>query len=557
MSWSVNGHRDAPAVSRASVLIDASSLTRCRHRLYLDTAYGSLLRDEPENPGVRQRREAAQAHREAVRGLLATSDPKRWIEIDEPTARESAVATVVACRAGVERIWNAALPAERDSGRRGRSELLIRDNSGGYIPVIVVNHKVTDPGRGARTTSLTHWAPAVDETRKVRSQLRDQLRLAHLYRMLAHEGLEPSTPVGGVIGFRGEIMLVHDLTPVLDEYDSRFADRLAIARGGAVTVPSQVSECRSCAWWSDCRPQLVATGDVSLVASGSRAEVLRAVGVRTIDELAQWTGPAPAEWPFGNFEDAVSAALAWQADVPLLRRAETVTVRRADVEVDVDMESYQEHGAYLWGTLLTEAGGPPASYRGFVTWDPLPTVDEGRSFAVFWNWLMDTRADAAARGKTFAAYCYSRQAEDKWLIDSARRFAHVPGVPTEAHIREFIDSEQWVDIYQAVSDQFICPNGKGLKKIAPVAGFAWRDDEAGGEASMGWYREAVGYDADPDLTQRERLLVYNEDDVLATKVLREWMTDRAEREIPTVAELRARARPREQADPRTSMAAHD
>ena len=171
----------------------------------------------------------------------------------------------------------------------------------------------------------------------------------------------------------------------------------------------------------------------------------------------------------------------------------------------------------------------------------MPTVDEGRSFAVFWNWLMDTRADAAARGKTFAAYCYSRQAEDKWLLDSARRFADVPGVPTEAQIREFIDSPQWVDVYQAVSDQFICPNGKGLKKIAPVAGFAWRDDEAGGEASMGWYREAVGYDAEPDPTQRERLLVYNEDDVLATKVLREWMSDRAEIEIPTVADLRARA----------------
>ena len=127
------------------------------------------------------------------------------------------------------------------------------------------------------------------------------------------------------------------------------------------------------------------------------------------------------------------------------------------------------------------------------------------------------------------------------MLASARRFADVPGVPTEAQIREFIDSPQWVDVYQAVSDQFICPNGKGLKKIAPVAGFAWRDDEAGGEASMGWYREAVGYDAEPDPTQRERLLVYNEDDVLATKVLREWMSDRAEIEIPTVADLRARA----------------
>ena len=33
---------------------------------------------------------------------------------------------------------------------------------------------------------------------------------------------------------------------------------------------------------------------------------------------------------------------------------------------------------------------------------------------------------------------------------------------------------------------------EGLKKIAPVAGFNWRDAGAGGEASMAWYREAVG-----------------------------------------------------------------
>ncbi len=526
-------------ISAPSVIIDAGPLTRCRHRLYLDTAYSALQRLEPENPGVRQRREAAQAHREAIRVALAADAGDDWVEIPASDARTASERTMAACRRGARWIWNAVLPAERAEGRRGRSELLMLDPDGiGYIPVIVVNHKVTDPGRGAVTTPFGQWTPAVDETRKVRSQLRDQLRLAHLHRMLEFEGFASPSAVGGAIGYRAECILVHNLAAVFEEYDTRFADRLAVARGESVTVPSQVSECRSCSWWTDCRPQLAANRDVSLLASGMRAEVLREHGVHTIDELADWSGPVPENWPFGSFDDAVAAATAWRADVPLLRRTEHVTVHRADIEVDVDMESYQEHGAYLWGTLLTEVGGPPSVYRGFVTWDPLPTVDEGRSFAEFWTWLMRTRSDAAALGKTFAAYCYSRQAEDKWLLDSARRFAGLPGVPTEAEIREFIDTEQWVDIYQAVSDQFICPNGKGLKKIAPVAGFTWRDDEAGGEASMGWYRAAVGYDAEPDLLQRNRLLVYNEDDVRATKVLREWMSDRAESEIPTLESLR-------------------
>lgn len=210
-------------------------------------------------------------------------------------------------------------------------------------------------------------------------------------------------------------------------------------------------------------------------------------------------------------------------------------MQRADVEVDVDLESYQEHGAYLWGTLLDGV------YRPFVTWDPLPTEDEGRSFAEFWTWLMQVRADAAATGRTFAAYCYSRTAEDKWLYESARRFAGMPGIPTEREIQKFVDGPQWVDMFQAVSEQFICPNGKGLKKIAPVAGFSWRDPEAGGEASMSWYRLGVGYDGgEPVLSQRTRILEYNEDDVQATKVLRDWMTDRADAEVPGIADFAGR-----------------
>ena len=123
------------------------------------------------------------------------------------------------------------------------------------------------------------------------------------------------------------------------------------------------------------------------MATGSRAEVLRAAGVYTIDDLAAWDGPAPEEWQGNGFEDVVVIAKAWLGQVPLVRRRPEVTVRRADVEVDVDMESYQEHGAYLWGTLLT-ADGVTQPYRPFVTWDPLPTRDEGRSFAEFWGWLM-------------------------------------------------------------------------------------------------------------------------------------------------------------------------
>jgi predicted RecB family nuclease len=219
-----------------------------------------------------------------------------------------------------------------------------------------------------------------------------------------------------------------------------------------------------------------------------------------------------------------------------------VSVPRADVEVDVDMESFGDSGAYLWGSLLSgplaDALDMPPGYRAFVTWQRLPTPDEGRSFGEFWQWLADVRARAASAGLSFRAYCYNELAENRWLLASADRFAGTPGVPDRRAVESFIESDAWVDLFRIVTDTFLCAHGKGLKTIAPAAGFRWRDPEAGGENSMRWYRDAVGFDGAPaDLSQRRRLLDYNEDDVRATRALREWMSSPDMAKLPYLGDL--------------------
>ncbi|UFS94640.1 TM0106 family RecB-like putative nuclease [Nocardia huaxiensis] len=535
-----------------AAFLDARALIGCRHRLLLDATHPGVLTGVAEDAGVQQRREAAAAHRAQVRDTLISASPDSWVVIESGVpASQRAEATMRAMENGAERIWGGLLPQESDTGRRGGCEILWRDaDRGGYIPVIVVNHKITDPRQPdpadyhPTTSDMYEWIPKPDKHVRTRPQPRDQQRLAHLYRMLQRHGYASPALVGGAIGYHFDRILVHDLGPILDDYDRRYADRIAVVRGELPTVPSKVPECRQCPWWSrapeegkpSCERWLSEHRDVSLVAPGSRAEVLRRHGVETIDDLAAWSGDDPDDWQYEPFTETIVTARAWATGAPLVRRVEQVRVQRADVEVDVDLESFQEHGAYLWGTLLDGV------YRPFVTWDPLPTDDEGRSFAEFWTWLMRIRSEAKAEGKTFAAYCYSRTAEDKWLYESARRFAGMPGIPTEREVQRFVDSPDWVDMFQAVSEQFICPNGKGLKKIAPVAGFAWRDPEAGGEASMSWYRLAVGYDGgEPDMSQRTRILEYNEDDVLATKTLRDWMSERADAEVPSIADFSRRS----------------
>lgn len=532
----------------------------------------------PPDPSAEQRIADAEAHRidvserlqAATAPISGDEDPAAldvtsadsagaaWAVIPaDLSPADRAGLTLTALEEGVAYIWGGLLPRDREAGRRGGIQLLVRTVDG-YVPVLVVRHRITDPGEGARTTELTDLDPgnaSTDPDRKVRSHPRDQLRLAHTYRLLQAAGFaEPDRAIGGVIGLDADVVLWHDLEAgtwpggrtALEEYDSRFADRLAVARAAAageepLAEPSRILECKGCPWWSTCEAELTRVRDVSLVVRGEDAMELRRAGIATVDKLAALDihDEPPIQWTGVSFSDAVSLAKAWLADLTMVRRVPEVTVPRGDVEVDIDMESFGDSGAYLWGCLLNGADiGVEHGYHSFATWEPLPTDDEARSFAAFWAWLTDVRRRTAAAGLQFRAYCYNALAENRWLYASAERFAGLPGVPSAAEVRAFVDSDEWVDLFRSVSDQFLCSHGKGLKVVAPVAGFAWRDSEAGGEASMRWYRDAVGMDgAEPDVAQRSRLLRYNEDDVLATYALRLWISERAMTEVPFMDDL--------------------
>lgn len=539
------------------VLLDAGAVSRCRRRVHLDhdpAMRGTPL--APPDPAAEQRIADAAAHRETIRRWLTEAVAGTWVSVPSDLAPDDrAWLTAQALAEGTTHIWGGLLPADRAGHRRGGAELLVRMD-GGYLPLLVVRHRITDPGAGALTTDPLDLDPGhavADQARKVRSHPRDVLRLAHLHRMLQAVGHAAPPAVGGVIGLDADVVLWHDLQApnwpggrtALAEYDARFADRFAVARsaatgGPALAEPSRVLECRTCPWWPTCEAALTAAQDVSLVVRGEDAMELRRAGVSTVDKLAALDpgGEPPIVWTSGTFADAVALARAWRADLTVVRKVPQVRVPRADVEVDVDMESFGESGAYLWGCLLSGADiGFERGYRSFVTWEPLPTADEARSFAEFWAWLSEVRARATAAGLTFRAYCYNAMAENRWLFGSVERFGGFAGMPGRAQIQSFVDSEDWVDLFRSVSDQFLCARGKGLKVVAPVAGHSWRDPEAGGEASMRWYRAAVGIDGEiPDVAQRERLLHYNEDDVRATHALRVWMSGPANA-IPFMGDL--------------------
>jgi predicted RecB family nuclease len=197
----------------------------------------------------------------------------------------------------------------------------------------------------------------------------------------------------------------------------------------------------------------------------------------------------------------------------------------ADVEVDVDMESYDD-ATYLWGasvTLNRPTESVTPGYRAFVEWGELDHNTEARVFRDFWAWLSDIREVCRAQGRTFIAYCFWAAAEDGAMNRAIA--APLAGGPRLEDLVAFrrADPPAWVDLHEQAKRQIQTEGPLGLKQLAVAAGFRWRDPNPSGEASMVWYESARGDDSPDALASRQRIIAYNEDDCRATKALRDWL----------------------------------
>lgn len=207
---------------------------------------------------------------------------------------------------------------------------------------------------------------------------------------------------------------------------------------------------------------------------------------------------------------------------PVYRRrgVERVTVPRADVEVDVDMESVEE-GVYLWGTLTSNHSEDPGIQPGYLPFHSFRRIEREGELAIFrdfWGWLRGLRQSCRERRLSFRAYCYNAGAETSQMRRIATR------TDLAEPVADFTRSGEWVDIWKVVTDQLISGTGMGLKVMAPLAGFAWQVADPGGAESMWRYELAVAGDEPSAAEARGWLLDYNRNDVEATRALREWLS---------------------------------
>ena len=282
------------------------------------------------------------------------------------------------------------------------------------------------------------------------------------------------------------------------------------------------------------RPGSTSLGAV-IASRPKQVSVLADLGLHTVADLEALDARTLELCDAGASNAAVQIELA-RARVgasPAYRKrgVAVVTVPRADIEVDVDMENTND-GCYLWGALVTDrrAGASEPRYMGFASWHPDIEVAGLVAFEEFWSWLTEERVRAASQGATFRAYCYSN-AEQVQM----RRVADRIGRGQRDAVDEFLASDEWVDLLDVVKSQLITGRSMGLKETAPLAGFSWRAGDSGGTLAMVKYDQATDEDAGPAAraAAQEWILEYNEDDVRATAALREWL-DGAARDLPSI-----------------------
>lgn len=478
-----------------------------------------------------------------------------WIEADDE--EERIALTVRAMDDRVPVILDGRLPDDQTFKRAGRPDVLIAAEAGGYRPADIKSHRLLQSSRSrfpARVSTLDapgFGSAVVQDGRYIKKHEKDLLQLAHYQRMLENLGQAATDGRFAAILTPEELFLWLDLDEptfthtsrgglrnsrsTMERYDFEFAFRLDIAaravraRNGEdveLVPPVRIPECDRCPWHDVCLEALSEQdGDISLLPKIGYAEWREHTnrGVRDRAQLAALRADDPryADWPLHDLQEHIDSARAWMGPDPFYLRpgVDRFDVPRADIEIDIDLENYAGR-TYLWGALLTE--DDTSEFHAFATWDHLDHDAEVQNVRRFWHWLSEQLQRAESEGRSVRVYHFA-DIERSTL----RRLGADAGLLEP--IDRMLEAGVFVDMLRSMREQLITGTALGLKVVAPLAGFSWEVDDAGGAISMLRYEEAVGEGSEE---AKQWLLRYNEGDVRATLAIRDHLTAHPPSSLP-------------------------
>lgn len=376
-----------------------------------------------------------------------------------------------------------------------------------YHGVLLDEHWVGMPdlleARKGKSNLGDHYYVAYDI--KNASEVRDDYKFALAFYSLILERIQGVMPEEAyIINSKGEEhgFKVQDF---LNEFHLA-RENIEKILDGEKPAPFLKSGCKKSPWFSLCMTEAQSCDDVSLIYRLSQSDQKRlyAEDIKTVEKFAKMqTRDLEAmleDWNFDKIMRFQSQAKVLMENKPMVLKKNNFPV--VDTEIYFDVESDPTDNIdYLLGIVVKEKGKDPV-YKAF--WAESKD-DEKRNWEAFLDFLHGL--------DSFVIYHYAFYEREVF-----KRLSNQYGISQELSDK-FLNNT--IDIHKAVIDSVVLPiYFYSLKDVARYAGFDWRSHDAGGAESVVWYSE---WRESGDSSLRKKLLEYNEDDVLATMHVKEWL----------------------------------
>jgi len=280
--------------------------------------------------------------------------------------------------------------------------------------------------------------------------------------------------------------------------------------------PASCAICKLCQWYEACKTEIKRLDDLTLIPGLGRSKRdSLALYIDTVDDLAQcdisaYTKGKKTIFPGIGPESLLkfkkrAQLLKDPSPKPYLTEAISFPAHSTELFFDIEVDPLRDF-CYLHGFVKrTSFDNQTEEFVGFFT-DDESCAEERSEFKKAYEFILSNRP--------CSIYYYSKYERTIWRKLQAK----YPDVCSQNDIEIIFDPANAIDLYfDVVTKKTEWPtNDHSIKTLAKYLGFSWRDKNPSGAASIEWFDKWV---KSRDPSDKERILLYNEDDCRATRVL--------------------------------------
>lgn len=380
--------------------------------------------------------------------------------------------------------------------------VLMNDNWVGIPDLLEARPLQPDSGQAGKSNFGGHYYVVYDVQSSL--ELRDENKFQLIFYSLILERLQGVRPEKAYVIDADGNERSFEVSEFINEFHFT-REQVEKVLNGEKPAPFLKSGCKRTPWYSLCLEETKGCNDVSLIFKLSQADQRRLyeIGVKTIEDLAKADvnnlQSKLEDWPFDKLVRINNQAKVLLSGQPMILRQPSFPQVKTEVYFDIESDPTSDTD-YLLGFLVKENG--KVEYKHLMAQDKNQEEEIWKQFLEFLAKLDD-----------FVIYHYAYY--ERQVFD---RLALKYGAPNTL-VTKFHDNT--IDLHTKLVDSAVLPlYFYSLKDVAGYLGYKWSDADAGGAESVIWYREWL---ENKDKKLLDKLIRYNEDDVRATLLIKEWL----------------------------------